>query len=105
MFAHKILLVIFIVFCLLAAHTLQESPRELNYPIRLGYITKVTSWWGAGVLKDLGVPGSTTSTTIDYNYIVLGYWTCNGAPDNVAQLWATLQNWGLKDLGWGSTTA
>ena len=48
---------ILIVYLLLVIASPQGNPRQLNYPIRAGYITKVTSWWGAGVTRDLGVPG------------------------------------------------
>ena len=63
----------------------------------MGYINRVTSWWGKGVTRDLGVPGETTSTTIDYNYLLLGYWTCQGSPQDIAQLWATIGNYGVEN--------
>jgi hypothetical protein len=91
-----------IVFCLLLSLTYQNTPRQLNYPIRAGYINRVTSWWGAGVTRDLAVPGEAVSSTIDYNYILLGYWTCGGSPHDIAQLWSTIGNWGVT--GHGSNT-
>ena len=47
-----------------------------NYPIRLGYINKISHWWGDNIAKDLGVPGYAPDH--DYNYILLAFWKCHG---------------------------
>ena len=102
MFKLNFLLATTVVFCLLTVLTLQGGPRELNYPLRIAYINRVSSWWGPGVTRDLGVPGETTSTTIDYNVILLGYWTCQGSPHDIAQLWASIGNYGVANHGSGT---
>jgi len=98
----KIMLLAFIIFTLIGSTSAQNAPRVLNYPIRLAYLNRVTSWWGANVIRDLGVPGHTPSSSVDYNVMLLGYWSCAGAPHDVAQLWASINNWGVS--GYGSTT-
>ena len=56
-----------------------------NYPIRLGYINKISHWWGDDIAKDLGVPGFAPSH--DYNYMLLAFWKCHGNPLDIALMW------------------
>ena len=73
--------------------------RKLDYPLRVGYVNKVTSWWGDGILKGLGVPGYADSLASDYNIIMLAFWFCGGAPMDVALLWQNIGDYGVGGLG------
>jgi hypothetical protein len=73
--------------------------RKLDYPLRVGYVNKVTSWWGDGILKGLGVPGYAASQPSDYNIIMLAFWFCGGAPMDVALLWQNIGDYGISGLG------
>lgn len=73
--------------------------RQLDYPLRVAYINKVTSWWGDGVLKGLAVPGYASSQASDYNYLMLGFWSCSLGPLDIALLWHEIGNYGITGLG------
>ena len=70
--------------------------RALNYPLKVAYIDKITTWWGEGVLKDLAVPGYATE---DYNYIMLAFWSCAGEPMDIALLWKNVGDYGITGFG------
>ena len=57
-----------------------------SYPIRVGYIDRSTSWYGDAIAAGLGVPGY--AKPHDYNFILLAFWSCSGAPKDMAMIWA-----------------
>jgi len=91
------------IICLLTSSTVKANLRQLDYPLRVGYINKVTSWWGDGILKGLDVPGYSDAKESDYNYLMLGFWSCAGAPLDIALLWHKIGDYGITGLG--STTS
>ncbi len=77
-----------LVVCLLADSELTTAPTyTVDYPIRLTYINRVTSWWPPErIAASLGVPGYSPSTL--YNYVVLTFWTCKNGPLDAVSIWA-----------------
>jgi chitinase len=56
------------------------------YPIRLGYVNTIRSWWpGTNVLAGMGVPGY-NSKEFPYNYIVLTFWI--DQPVDMVKVWS-----------------
>jgi hypothetical protein len=96
---NSVLLTTILVFCLLASSAVNANLRQLDYPLRVGYINKVTSWWGDGILKGLDVPGYSAAQPTDYNYLMLGFWSCAGAPLDIALLWHKIGDYGIQGLG------
>jgi len=58
---------------------------ENNYPIRLAWVNRSPYWYGDNIAKAWGVPGFAPPHI--YNYIVLTFWSCGGAPKDMAMLW------------------
>ena len=73
-----------------------------NYPIRLGYINKISHWWGDNIAKDLGVPGF--APTHDYNYMLIAFWKCHGDPLDIALMWQNAYSYFGAANSFGSTT-
>ena len=72
-----------------------------NYPVRLGYINKVTHWWGDNIAVDLGTPGMAPAH--DYNYMLLTFWKCQGDPLDIALLWQNAHSYFGDTTKLGST--
>ena len=74
------------VICVATGNTADNtSERQVNYPIRFGYINRLSAWWPAtAIAAGLGVPGYSTHT---YNYLALSFWTSNSGPVDVALIW------------------
>lgn len=63
------------------------STTTVNYPVRLTYIDRFSSWWPQpAILGGLGVPGYTQGT-LPFNYIALAFWTLSG-PADAALVWS-----------------
>ena len=73
-----------------------------NYPVRLGYVNKISHWWGDNIAKDLGTPGMAPAH--DYNYMLLAFWKCKGEPLDIALLWQNAYSYFGGSSSLGSTT-
>ena len=87
-----------LLFCLFISITLSFTLRERigfhsdevsaipknNYPIRLAFINRISSWYGDNIAKSLGVPGFAEPHI--FNYIVITFWGCGSVKD-VAMVW------------------
>ena len=77
------------------------SKYVIQYPIRLGYINNVASWWPpSDVLEGMGVPGYAKNN--DYNFLVLSFWGCDGSMDMV-KVWENPVTYLGSETGLGTT--
>lgn len=67
----------------------------VDYPVRLTYIDRFTSWWPpAAIAEALAVPGYTLNNiTLPFNYIALAFWTYGGGPVDAALVWSNPLNY------------
>ena len=73
-----------------------------NYPIRAAYIDRTPYWYGDNIAKGWAVPGY--AAPHDYNYILLAFWSCAGAPKDMAGIWSNARTYFDQDNSFGSTT-
>lgn len=73
-----------------------------NYPIRVAYVDRSTSWYGDSIAKALGVPGY--APPHDYNYIYLAFWSCAGSPKDMAMIWANAYTYFAQGNSFGNDT-
>jgi hypothetical protein len=76
---------------------------KLEYPIRVAYIDRSTSWYGNSIAGALGVPGY--AQPHHYNYILLAFWSCAGAPKDMAMIWANAWTYFGQGNAFGNSTA
>jgi len=74
-----------------------------NYPIRLAWINRSPYWYGDNIAKGWGVPGYAPDHL--FNYIVLTFWSCNGAAKDMVQMWRDAKLYFGDQTKFGSTTA
>ena len=72
-----------------------------SYPVRLGYINKISHWYGDAIAGDLGTPG--IASPHDYNYMALAFWRCKGDPLDIALLWQNAYSYFGAQSSLGST--
>ena len=58
---------------------------KVNYPVRLAWVNRSPYWYGDNIAKGWGVPGYAPDHI--FNYIVLTFWSCNGAAKDMVQMW------------------
>ena len=68
----------------------------------MGYIDRSTSWYGDAIAGGLGVPGY--AKPHDYNVIALAFWSCAGAPKDMAMIWAGAATYFGEGNSFGKTT-
>lgn len=73
-----------------------------NYPIRVAYIDRISSWYGDSIATALGVPGY--APPHDYNYIYLAFWSCAGSPKDIAMVWANAYTYFSQGNSFGNDT-
>jgi len=80
----------------------RESSAKITYPIRLAYIDRSTAWYGDKIAAGLGVPGY--AQPHDYNFILLAFWSCAGAPKDMAMIWASAMTYFAQGNSFGNNT-
>ena len=103
----KIIVLVLLVLSLQAFQIRQRhrkiiSREKLNYPIRVGYIDRSSAWYGDAIAAGLGVPGY--AAPHDYNYILLAFWSCAGAPKDMAMIWASAWTYFAQGNSFGNST-
>eukprot|EP00178_Gracilaria_changii_P008214 TRINITY_DN2525_c0_g2_i1.p1 TRINITY_DN2525_c0_g2~~TRINITY_DN2525_c0_g2_i1.p1 ORF type:complete len:108 (-),score=3.55 TRINITY_DN2525_c0_g2_i1:696-1019(-) len=104
----KLLLLVVLMLVGLQAFSLRDylqknvSNRITNYPIRLAYIDRTSSWYGDKIAAGLGVPGYAQDH--DYNYILLAFWSCAGSPKDMAMIWASAWTYFAQGNSFGNST-
>lgn len=98
----KLLLLVCLIVVLTSSTTIErvirpagKGKKSSSAPVKLIYINRLTSWWGAQTVPAaLGVPGFTT-TPLPYNYIVHTFWTYSqggsGSGQDAVGMWANLK--------------
>ena len=103
----KVVLLTFLIVSINSFH-IRNKEKEVwpnkvtSYPIRVGYIDRSTSWYGDSIAAALGVPGY--AKPHDYNHILLAFWSCAGAPKDMAMIWAGAITYFGQGNSFGTTT-
>ena len=74
-----------------------------EYPVRLAWVNRSPYWYGDNIAKAWGVPGFAPPHI--YNYIVLTFWSCNGAPKDMAMMWRDASLYFGDQSSFGKATA
>ena len=73
-----------------------------SFPLRVGYVDRTASWYGDSIAAGLGVPGY--AKPHNYNFILLAFWSCSGAPKDMAMIWASAMTYFAEGNSFGKNT-
>lgn len=73
-----------------------------SFPLRVGYVDRTASWYGDSIAAGLGVPGY--AKPHNYNFILLAFWSCGGAPKDMAMIWSSAMTYFAEGNSFGKNT-